>query len=82
MSTVDYRIRLAATSIANLMHEWPELTFEDVRGINRHIGFSHTTVGDSRIAARGVGTGGSKLRHADLRAAWELAREISSRDYS
>ncbi len=64
------------------MKDWPELSWEDVQGINRHVGFSPTMGGAGTLNARGVGTGGSKLRRADLKAAWELAREISRGDYS
>ena len=80
MSTVDYRIRWVASSIATLMQEWPELTWTDVQGLNRHVGFSHRTASDGYLGVAGVGTGGSKLRKADLQAAWNLAREMSRKE--
>ena len=80
MSTVDYRIRWVASSIATLMQEWPELTWTDVQGLNRHVGFSHRTASDGYLGVAGVGTGGSKLRKADLQIAWNLAREMSRKE--
>ncbi|MBA2363202.1 MAG: hypothetical protein H0V86_06705 [Chloroflexia bacterium] len=77
MSTVEYRIRWVASNIATLMQEWPEMTWSDVQGLNRHIGFANRTGSDGYLGVAGVGIGGSKLRKADLQIAWNLAREMS-----
>lgn len=77
MANVDYRIQFIATNIAQLIQEWPDITWQDVQGINRHIGFSHRTCSEGMMDAPGVGTGGSRLRKADLQAAWEMAQTLA-----
>jgi hypothetical protein len=82
MATTDYKVRLAASNMAKLMQEWPDLRWEDVQGINRHVGFTHATRGEGMVDVAGVGTGGGRLGRTDLRQAWELAREMHARDYT
>jgi hypothetical protein len=81
MATTDFKVRLAASTMVQLMQEWPDLRWEDVQGINRHVGFMHGTRGEGMIDTAGVGTGGGRLGRTDLRHAWELAREIRAREY-
>ena len=75
------KVRLVAVKIARMMQGWPEMTWEDVQGVNRHVGFGKWHAHAQRDANAPDVTSGGMLSTADLRTAWELAREIARQRY-
>ena len=69
----DRRVARAAAALTRLRREWPGMTLEDARGVNRHAGLSAPIrtleaeeVTNNEPCAR-------RLSEDDLRRAWELA---------
>lgn len=75
--TSNRKVRLVAVNIASMMREWPDMTYEDAQGINRHMTFSYRTYEYSTDDPDGAYVGDRKLSRNDLRSAWELAQSMA-----
>jgi hypothetical protein len=79
MTNSERKIGWAATNIAQMLRDWPDMTWEDVQRVNKSVGFARRadrSVYDDGPAAR---MGRGRLRAVDLREAWTLAQKLAGR---
>ncbi len=71
MDYTDDRVRHAAVAMADTIEAWPDTTWEDVRVTNEGAGWVDTRDGEADAGAVVLGP-------EELRAAWDLARELAA----
>ncbi len=71
MKQSDDRVRHAAVAMADTIEEWPDTTWEDVRATNEGAGWVLASTGEADAGTVALGP-------EELRAAWDLARELAA----
>jgi hypothetical protein len=71
MENTDDRVRHAAVAMADTIEEWPDTTWEDIRATNEGAGWVDARNGEADAGAVVLGP-------EELRAAWDLARELAA----
>ena len=71
MDNTDDRVRHAAVAMADTIEAWPDTTWEDVRATNEGAGWVDARDGEADAGAVALGP-------EELRAAWDLARELAA----
>ncbi len=77
MSDVRNKIRWTAMCMARMLRESPDMSWEDVQGINRRVGFAHMLCQEDYSDLDDLRVGRGRLSRADLREAWELAQSMA-----
>ena len=71
MDNTDDRVRHAAVAMAGTIEAWPDTTWEDVLATNEGAGWVDARGSESDTVAVVLGP-------EELRAAWDLARELAA----
>ena len=71
MDNTGDRVRHAAVAIADTIEAWPDTTWDDVRATNQGAGWVMARDGERDAGAIALGL-------EELRAAWDLARELAA----
>lgn len=71
------KVHLAAITIAMMLEDWPEMTWEDARALNRHSQWIYAHHRYDGLSAIDCTTGAAGRLSADgLKRAWEIAHGI------
>ena len=78
MSTSPQKIHRLAVCLAQMLEDWPEMTWEDVQALYAHSSWAYADFRyDELSMSADLEIGPGKVRRSDLREAWELAQAMS-----
>ena len=78
MSKNPQKIHRVAISLARMLKDCPEMTWEDAQALYSHSNWAYSDfLYDDLSASANLEIGPGKIRRSDLKEAWELAQAMS-----